>query len=734
MRRVRLVIADRRPIVLQGFASLFAAQTDFELVASCLNGASCLEAIRKLRPDVVLAEDGFSDVTPSEMLAVVSAEHLPTRLVLYTASVARGDLAAAITAGACSAISMRERPERVMQSLRLVAARPDQARVGEEENGALAANALSILTGQEREIMRLVARGLSNQAIARQLNVSLSTIKVRLKHMFEKLEVNNRSELTLLARSQRYGALGVLAAVIFAALDDDRAASLNSVDAGHVLTDTFTVMAADGTHEVVTISINRPKESADAPGIMAKAMTKARNAANAVPKTPISTSKLVESSIEIGGNTFTSAASNAPRSSAGTYGAFMMAAAAVWLYLVDGIHSVAKALDPSDGLADLSASATASGTKELATLALASKAAASSDSHDNPVSLNSSTHDWLSAFGTPRGDTAGFDKIQMIDANAADAVTGGKDDSHQFATDADTIGAGSVTVNALAGHTTDRGDSSETTATDASQHLKDNTTPSAGDDSDRSQSQRDSHASEHGLAAPGQQAEHHATTGSDGNPGHDPHASEEGSAADKQHGKNDAPGGESDHGQPQRDLHASEHGPAAAGQNGAHHATPRTEANPGHDQHASENGSAAAEQHAKHDTTPESDVDPGHSQHNLHTAPVNDSNNPHSESSMNAGGKDQALGDGSQAQTPATLLLGDSFHFKNEMASSKAPDIFELHAEYGPAPTEHDEHAARHDGLTSIHATDLTSLSLGEHNNFDHAKGVDHHMTHDLIV
>ena len=40
MRRIRLVIADRRPIVLQGFASLFAAQTDFKVVASCLDGAS----------------------------------------------------------------------------------------------------------------------------------------------------------------------------------------------------------------------------------------------------------------------------------------------------------------------------------------------------------------------------------------------------------------------------------------------------------------------------------------------------------------------------------------------------------------------------------------------------------------------------------------------------------------------------------------------------------------------
>src|SRR4051812_9618805 len=121
MRPIRLVIADRRPIVLQGFASLFAAEQDFEIVASCLDGTGCLEAVRNLTPDVALVEDGFSDVTASEILAVVNGENLATRLVFYTASVARGDLAAAMAAGACSAIPMRAKPKTLLQSLRLVA-------------------------------------------------------------------------------------------------------------------------------------------------------------------------------------------------------------------------------------------------------------------------------------------------------------------------------------------------------------------------------------------------------------------------------------------------------------------------------------------------------------------------------------------------------------------------------------------------------------------------------------
>ena len=328
MRRVRLVIADRRPIVLQGFASLFAAERDFEVVASCLDGASCLEAVRKLTPDVVLVEDGFSDVTASEMLAVANAENLPTRLVFFTASVARGDLAAAIEAGACSAVSMGAKPENVMQSLRGAAPRPGQAPADKEETGAFSENGLAVLTENEREVLRLVARGLSNRVVASQLNVAPDIIKLHLDHIFQKLQINNRKQLAAVAQSYRYGGFGALAALILAALDDDVQAANHN--AGHEVTDTFTVMAADGTAEVVTIVVSRPKESGGGAADTApRALMRTRDVANAATGTLTPTGKLVGSGVDITASTFTLAALNSPRPSAGTYGTFMLAAAGV---------------------------------------------------------------------------------------------------------------------------------------------------------------------------------------------------------------------------------------------------------------------------------------------------------------------------------------------------------------------------------------------------------------------
>lgn len=211
MGRTRLVIADRHPIVLQGLMSVFAAERDFEIVASCSDGASCVEAMRNLAPDVALVEESLPDVTGSEILALANAEKFSTRLVFFTASIEQGDLVAAIAAGACSAISKDASPETLLQSLRLVAdggsllpgPSPDLAPAGREGNGGIAENVLAVLTDREREIMRLVSEGLSNKAVARRLNISQGTIKVHLHHIYQKLEINNRTVLAALAISQR---------------------------------------------------------------------------------------------------------------------------------------------------------------------------------------------------------------------------------------------------------------------------------------------------------------------------------------------------------------------------------------------------------------------------------------------------------------------------------------------------------------------------------------------------
>jgi len=289
-------------------------------------------------------------------------------------------------------------------------------------------------------------------------------------------------------------------------------------------------------------------------------------------------------------------------------------------------------------------------------------------------------YDQSFAFDTPRSETISIHghELQILGADARqDGVSdNGKDSSlhAKSANDADnrsdTIYEESAT--SLGGHSMDHGGFGEATEADTSQNFPHGTAIlSAGEDRNRGQSQRDSHASEGGSAGARQQA------------------------------KNDPPGHDSNHGQSQRDLHASE------------------------------DGSAAAEQHAKRDVTPENETNRGQSKGVVHAVPANAANNPHSGSSLDAGGKDQPTDDvGERAVAPA---FGDSFHFK-EIGASKASDGVALHVGHGPDSIEHGLHTAGHDGPASIQEADLVGLSLAEQNAVDHAKGTEHHLTHDLFV
>jgi VCBS repeat-containing protein len=238
-RCIRLVIADRQPIVLQGLKSVFAAQRDFEIVASCSTGTSCLEAIRNLAPDVALLANTLPDLTASEILGIARAENLSTRLVFFTESESDDDLTAAIAAGACIAISKYANPGTMLRSLRLmterISASPEGSQHlsanGEKVDGAKIENMLGMLTHRERQIARLVCDGLSNKDIARQLNVSRGTVKVHLHNIFQKLEISNRTVLATIASLQRSAGFGTLAlALAFGILSDAKASDTNDTD------------------------------------------------------------------------------------------------------------------------------------------------------------------------------------------------------------------------------------------------------------------------------------------------------------------------------------------------------------------------------------------------------------------------------------------------------------------------------------------------------------------------
>jgi two-component system nitrate/nitrite response regulator NarL len=207
MRCTSVVIADRHPVVLQGLTNVLGAESGFEVVARCSDGTSCIEAIRSLVPDIAILDISMPGLSGLEILTMANSESLSTRLVFFTASVEDRELVISAATGAYGVILKDVTLEILVQSLREVAdgqrllplPPSDQTVPREKRKIAIAENVLSVLTDRERQIMRLVSEGLSNKEIGRRLNIVDGTIKVHLHHIFQKLEISNRTVLAALA-------------------------------------------------------------------------------------------------------------------------------------------------------------------------------------------------------------------------------------------------------------------------------------------------------------------------------------------------------------------------------------------------------------------------------------------------------------------------------------------------------------------------------------------------------
>jgi two-component system nitrate/nitrite response regulator NarL len=200
---VSLVIADRNLQVLRGLARLIGEEGEFKIVATCRDGATCIQAIRNFRPNIALIGIFMPGLSGLEIVASAAAEHLTTRVVFLAASAEDRNLVTAAAKGGVGVLPNGVGPDYLLHFLRNVAA--DQrllplALVGKVLSaGETVENSLDALTSRERQIMALVSEGLSNKVVGNRLGVSEGTIKVHLHHMYQKLAISNRTVLAALA-------------------------------------------------------------------------------------------------------------------------------------------------------------------------------------------------------------------------------------------------------------------------------------------------------------------------------------------------------------------------------------------------------------------------------------------------------------------------------------------------------------------------------------------------------
>jgi two-component system, NarL family, nitrate/nitrite response regulator NarL len=207
-RALRIVIADEQQIVLSGLRVLLASQPNLEVVGTATDGATAIESIRALNPDIAILDIHMPRISGIDVLRQISIEGLRTKIVFLTGSLSEVQLQVAVRAGVWGIVLKSNTVQALLDCIDQVAHRkhyvlPEISRPNGETDDYRreAAGWGQSLTTRELEIAGLVILGLSNKEIARHLSITPGTVKLHLAKMYQKVGVNNRTALAYLRRS-----------------------------------------------------------------------------------------------------------------------------------------------------------------------------------------------------------------------------------------------------------------------------------------------------------------------------------------------------------------------------------------------------------------------------------------------------------------------------------------------------------------------------------------------------
>ena len=206
---IRVIVADDQALVSAGFAAILDDQDDIEVVGEAADGVAAVELALTTRPDVALLDVRMPRLDGIEAARRILASGLLTRVLILTTFDLDEYLYGALKAGA-SGFLLKDVPrQQLIAGIRAVAAgeallAPTATRRLIERFAQLPApgehdTRLEVLSGREREVLVLIARGLSNAEVAASLHLSTATVKTHVANLLYKLDLRDRTQAVVLA-------------------------------------------------------------------------------------------------------------------------------------------------------------------------------------------------------------------------------------------------------------------------------------------------------------------------------------------------------------------------------------------------------------------------------------------------------------------------------------------------------------------------------------------------------
>lgn len=196
---LKILIADDHPMVVCGMRDALSAAEDMEVIGDAATGPQALASIARAQPDVVLMDIRLPGLDGFACLERIRRDHPTVKVIMCSASTDPDQIATAFRLGAIAYVVKSVNPVDLPSAIRQAQEQTVYQTFGVDADRRAHDRGLD-LTEREQTVLKAMAEGLSNRAIAEKLWVTEQTVKFHLTNIYRKLEVGNRTAAAHVAR------------------------------------------------------------------------------------------------------------------------------------------------------------------------------------------------------------------------------------------------------------------------------------------------------------------------------------------------------------------------------------------------------------------------------------------------------------------------------------------------------------------------------------------------------